>query len=154
MTDLSGFEPNVEAIVGYEPDLSSWPAIATAIVGALETVGIPTLLLERPTAVDDTYDQIGELGTATGHADGGCRPRRRHARPRSTSWRQTSRNARQPLRYYYELSDDAHSATSETFIGSVLALAGLESIADGVDGAAGGFPQLVGRVRHRQPTRT
>ena len=78
MTDLSGFEPNVEAIVGYDPDLVVVASDRDGIVGALDTVGIPTLLLERATAVEDTYDQLAQLGAATGHAGGGGRPRRRH----------------------------------------------------------------------------
>ena len=50
-----------------------------------------------------------------------------------------------PLSYYYEVSTDPYySATSSTFIGSVLSLLGLKSIADAAKGAAaaGGYPTL------------
>ena len=48
--------------------------------------------------------------------------------------------------YYYELDQTYYSATSSTFIGQVLGLLGLRSIADGATGSAasGGYPQLSG----------
>jgi iron complex transport system substrate-binding protein len=50
-----------------------------------------------------------------------------------------------PLTYYYELSANPYySVTDSTFIGSVLSLLGMKSIADGATGAAaaGGYPEL------------
>jgi len=46
--------------------------------------------------------------------------------------------------YYYELDQTYYSVTSTTFIGRVLRLLGLSSIADAAKGAAasGGYPQL------------
>ena len=52
------------------------------------------------------------------------------------------------MTYYYELDQTYYSATSSTFIGQVLGLLGLRSIADAAKGAAasGGYPQLERRV--------
>jgi iron complex transport system substrate-binding protein len=49
-----------------------------------------------------------------------------------------------PATYYYELDQTYYSETSSTFIGQVLHLLGLTSIADAAKGAAasGGYPQL------------
>ncbi len=47
-----------------------------------------------------------------------------------------------PLTYFYELAEDGNTVTSSTFIGNVLSLAGLTSIADAAPDAAGGYPQL------------
>jgi iron complex transport system substrate-binding protein len=50
-----------------------------------------------------------------------------------------------PLTYYWELDDQGYySVTSSTFIGQVLGLLGLHSIADAATGAAasGGYPEL------------
>jgi iron complex transport system substrate-binding protein len=49
-----------------------------------------------------------------------------------------------PLTYYYELDQTYYSVTSDTFIGRLLALLGMKSIADSAKGAsaAGGYPQL------------
>ena len=56
------------------------------IVDALETIGIPALLLERAGTVDDIYDQMETLGAATGHeAEAAAvveQMRRRHRRAR------------------------------------------------------------------------
>jgi iron complex transport system substrate-binding protein len=51
-----------------------------------------------------------------------------------------------PEKYYYELDQTYYSATSSTFVGQVLSLLGLHSIADAAKGAAstGGYPQLSG----------
>jgi iron complex transport system substrate-binding protein len=49
-----------------------------------------------------------------------------------------------PITYYYELDQTYYSVTSSTFIGHLLALLGMKSIADAATGAAasGGYPQL------------
>jgi iron complex transport system substrate-binding protein len=49
-----------------------------------------------------------------------------------------------PLTYYYELDQTHYSVTSTTFIGRLLSLLGMKSIADSAKGAAaaGGYPQL------------
>ena len=49
-----------------------------------------------------------------------------------------------PLTYYYELDQTYYSVTSDTFIGRLLGLLGMKSIADAAKGAtaAGGYPQL------------
>ncbi|MDQ3312781.1 MAG: ABC transporter substrate-binding protein, partial [Actinomycetota bacterium] len=66
VTDLSAFEPNVEAIAGYEPDLvivqNEGP-----IVEQLDTLGIETWIGVAPATMDDVYAQIEQLGAMTGH---------------------------------------------------------------------------------------
>ncbi len=51
-----------------------------------------------------------------------------------------------PATYYYELDQTRYSAASSTFIGQLLGLLGLRSIADAAKGSAanGGYPQLSG----------
>ena len=45
-TDLSGFEPNVEAIAGYEPDLVVFATDPGDLGSSLEGLGIPALQLD------------------------------------------------------------------------------------------------------------
>ncbi|MGY6501215.1 MAG: ABC transporter substrate-binding protein [Acidimicrobiales bacterium] len=140
VTDLSGFRPNLEAIVGYEPDLVVLASDRDGIVAALEATGVPTLLLPSAPSVEDALDQIGVLATATGHPEAGDELA---ARIRADLDDLAARaDGIETVTYYYELSDSYHSATSDSFIGSLLALIGLESIADGVAPEAGAFPQL------------
>ena len=49
-----------------------------------------------------------------------------------------------PITYYYELDQTYYSVTSDTFVGQLLGLLGMKSIADQAKGAAssGGYPQL------------
>ncbi len=141
VTDLSGFRPNVEAIGGFEPDLVVVASDRDGVVGALANLGIPTLLLSSPEHLAGVYGQIAALGVATGHpveASAVADTLRSEIEQLASS----APDRDEPVRYYYELSDTYHSVTSDTFIGEVLGLAGLVSIADGVDPAAGGFPQL------------
>jgi iron complex transport system substrate-binding protein len=141
VTDLSGFKPNVEAIGGYEPDLVVVAGDRDGVVEALDTLGIPTLLLPSAASLDDVYRQIDVLGDATGHPDAAATLA---ADLRSELERlAASAPERDPqLRYFYELSDDLYTVTSDTFIGELLGLAGMVSIADAVNDTAGGFPQL------------
>ena len=65
-TDLSGFEPNVEAIAGYEPDLVV-VSEDNDLVTQLEDLGIAVWVGPAATTFEDTYAQIEQLGAATGH---------------------------------------------------------------------------------------
>src|SRR5947208_84858 len=51
---------------------------------------------------------------------------------------------RAPVTYYWELDQTYYSLTSSTFVGRLLGLLGMKSIADQAKGAAaaGGYPQL------------
>ena len=67
---LSGFEPNLEAIAGLDPDLVIVSFDADGIVGALDNLGIPVYLDDintKITTVDEVFDSIKELGRITGH---------------------------------------------------------------------------------------
>lgn len=141
MTDMSGFSPNVEAIGGYVPDLVVLSRDKDGVADALAGLGVATLVLPSADTLEDVYEQIDVLGDATGHPAA--------ADDLVTSMQDDIEAAvadvpeqDDELTYFYELTEEYHSATSDTFIGSVLGLAGLTSIADGVEAATAGFPQL------------
>jgi iron complex transport system substrate-binding protein len=141
VTDLSGFQPNVEVIGGYEPDLVVVAGDRDGVVAALDTLGIPTLLLPSAAGLDEVYRQIDVLGAATGHPDAAATL----AAGLRSDLDRLAASVPEPdegLRYFYELSDGLYTVTSDTFIGELLGLAGMTSIADAVDDTAGGFPQL------------
>jgi iron complex transport system substrate-binding protein len=69
VTSLSGFTPNLEAIVGFEPDLVVVSDDIGGIVGALGGVGIRTLVLPGASVISDAYNQIRILGVATGRVE-------------------------------------------------------------------------------------
>jgi cobalamin transport system substrate-binding protein len=141
VTDLSGFEPNVEAIASFEPDLVVYSTETGDLGASLQTLGITTLLLPAARTLDDVYEQIEQLGLATGHeadatdvADG--------TRAQIETITASVEPASKPLTFYHELDDTYYSVTSSTFIGQLYAMLGLANIADEADDAGGGYPQL------------
>ena len=68
-TDLSGFEPNVEAIAGFDPDLVVFATDPGDLGSSLEGLGITALQLDAAPTLEVAYEQIEQLGLATDHAD-------------------------------------------------------------------------------------
>jgi iron complex transport system substrate-binding protein len=140
-TDLSGFEPNVEAIAGYEPDLVVIADDGSGLSTALDELDIPVMVAPAAQTLDDTYAQIEQLGTATGH-DAEAAALVEQMRDDIDKITDDLPETDRPLTYYHELDDTYFSVTSDTFIGQIYELAGLTSIANEVDDDAGGYPQL------------
>ena len=139
-TELSGFEPNVEAIAGYEPDLVVFATEPGDLGSSLETLGIRALQLDAAPTLEVAYEQIEQLGLATGHAA--------EAETLVDDMRSevdelvAGADPSAGLSFYYELDDTFYSATSKTFIGQLFELLGLENIADPAGKGSGGYPQL------------
>ena len=141
-TKLSGFEPNIEAIAGYQPDLVVYATETGGLGSSLKKLGIPALQLDAAASLDDVYAQIETLGRATGHAS------------EATALAGTMRTTVQGivanadmsagLSFYYELDDTYYSVTSNTFIGQLFSQLGLTNIADEAKKASSGYPQLSG----------
>jgi iron complex transport system substrate-binding protein len=140
MTDLSGFEPNVEAVTTYEPDLVVLSFDANDVVAGLERVDVPVLEFPAATSLDESYDQLTQLGAATGHAEEAAEVVDEMQADIDDLADQAAERD-EALTYYHELDDQLHTATSQTFIGQVYALAGLENVADPADDGTG-YPQV------------
>ena len=141
VTDLSGFEPNVEAIASYDPDLVVYATEPGDLGASLESLGIPALQQDAAATLDDVYDQIDQLGQATG-ATSEAAALVEGMRGDIDTIVDSIEPTEPPLRFYHELDDTYYSVTSSTFIGQLYALAGLVNIADEAKGAGGGYPQL------------
>ncbi len=140
LTDLSAFEPNVEAIAGYEPDLvvhSGTPGLTEQ----LEALDIEVWEGPAATTFGDAYAQIEQLGAITGHV-GDAAEVVANMQADLEEIAQSVPTSEVPLTYYHELDDTLFSVTSSTFIGEVYSLFGLQNIADQVEGDSGGYPQL------------
>ncbi|WP_083915113.1 ABC transporter substrate-binding protein [Ilumatobacter nonamiensis] len=139
--DLSGFEPNVEAIAGYEPDLVLIGGDFNGLGDQLGELEIESWDGPAASTFDDTYTQIEQLGAITGHVAEAAE---------LVSEMQTSIDEivaetpapEAPLSYYHELGPELFTATSTTFIGEVYGIFGLENIADPLEADAGQYPQL------------
>ena len=139
-TDLSGFEPNVEAIAGYEPDLVVYATETGDLGSSLESLGITALQLGAAATLEDAYEQIEQLGLATGHvAEAEALVEQMRAEVDELL---AGVEPAAEITFYYELDDTFYSVTSETFIGQLFELLGLENIADAAGKGGGGYPQL------------
>ena len=142
-TKLSAYQPNVEAIVAEKPDLVIEAGDAGQLTRKLAAFSIPVLDLPAPANLAGEYAEFTELGRATGHL---AQAEHEVASVRS-QLRQIVAAAphhAKPVSYYYELDQTYYSVTSDTFVGQLLGLLGMRSIADQAKGAAssGGYPQL------------
>jgi len=144
-SQLDGNNPNVEAIAAYKPDLVVASDEATNVDRQLRALGIPVVSEPAAANLSQEYAQFDELGQVTGHeaqARAEVGKIKRQIAHIIASVHKPSR----PETYYYELDQTYYSAASSTFIGQVLGLLGLRSIADAAKGTAanGGYPQLSG----------
>ncbi|MFF5172695.1 ABC transporter substrate-binding protein [Micromonospora sp. NPDC000089] len=142
-SELSAFQPNAEAIAGKAPDLVVLSDDQNKIVDQLTKLKIPVLRTPAAKTLDDTYRQITDLGTATGHPAEAADVTTRMKDDIAKLVKDLPQRSKK-LTYFHELGPELYTATSKTFIGSLYALAGLENVADAsdADGKAAGYPQL------------
>lgn len=143
LTELSAYEPNLEAIADYDPDLVVADGTNPDLVAGLETLGIAVHVSPAPADLDELYAGIEALGEATGTAAGAAGlVEQMQAEIDAILARVPATEP--PLTFYHELDSTLYSITSSTFIGQLYTLAGLENIADAADpeGTSAGYPQL------------
>ena len=143
MTDLSGFTPNLEAILSLQPDLVVIFFDPGELIAGLEAAGIPVLSQGSAFTVDDMYHQIEALGKATGNVEGAAASNAAIQAGLGAAVT-ASGDLGEGVTYYHEISSDFYTATSSTFFGEIYGLFGMENIADpaDADGSAFGFPQI------------
>ncbi len=111
------------------------------VVDGLAALKLPVLFQPAATSLDEAYAQITALGKATGHAA----PAQEvvdDVQDRIAAAAESVPAAAKGLRVYHELDPTLYSATSNTFIGQVEKVLGLENIADAAGSADNVFPQL------------
>jgi iron complex transport system substrate-binding protein len=142
--ELSGFEPNIEAIASFEPDL-----VLLSSDGAgeqLEALGIETWVGTAATSFDEVYTQIEQLGAVTGQI-GGAAELVSSMQVRIDALVAAAPPSDVPLTYFHELDPTLFSVTSDTFIGQQYELLGLTNIAgSSADNGASQYPQLNAEV--------
>jgi iron complex transport system substrate-binding protein len=141
LTDLSGFEPNVEAIAGYEPDLVITEGTNPALIAQLDALKIPHWSGPAVTNFEGIFSQIKELGELTGNVANATFVVGEMLQEIEQIRNSLPGDAPE-LTYYHELDPSYFSVTSDTFIGYVYAQLGMTSIADVAAGAGGQYPQL------------
>ncbi|GHD22503.1 ABC transporter substrate-binding protein [Nocardiopsis kunsanensis] len=145
VTDLSGYEPSVEAITEYDPDLVVLGSEHVDLAAQLDSVDVPSVLLNAASDLEGTYAQLRLLGDATGQTEAADAEADRVESEITSTVEDVCAELgdTEPLSVYHELDDSLYAATSETFIGQIYSMFGLTNIADDADdGSAGGYPKL------------
>ena len=144
ITELSAFEPNVEAIAALKPDLVvlSVDAMKSMVVKeALEKLKIPVLMEKAPENIAQAYKGIEVLGAVTDHTSEAKKVTFKMAALIKSILNRAKRTAK--ITFFHELDNTLYSVTSDTFIGKVYKDFGLINIADKAAGADSyGYPQL------------
>lgn len=143
-TALSGYEPNVEAIAGFTPDLVVIANDPGGLTEQLNALSIPVFLAPAAVTLDDAYAQIEQLGALTGNLETAISLSTQMQADISAAVAEVKMPTT-PLTYFHELDNTLYSATSNTFIGKVYSLFGMTNIADGVE-AGNDYPQLSAEV--------
>jgi iron complex transport system substrate-binding protein len=143
-TKLSGFEPNIEAISGYTPDLVIVSYDPGSLVEQLGTLNIPVFVAGAAMSLENVYEQIEQLGVLTGHSQAAIEV----SKTLQTGIEDAIASVKfsePPLSYYYELDNTYYSVTSNTFVGQIFNLFGMRNIADNVE-SGNDYPQLSAEV--------
>lgn len=144
ITDLSAFEPNVEAIAALKPDLVvlSVDAMKSLVVKeALEKLKIPVLMEKAPENLAQAYKEIEVLGAVTDHTSEAKKVTFKMASLIKSILNRAKVSGK--VTFFHELDNTLYSVTSDTFIGKVYKDFGLINIADKAAGADSyGYPQL------------
>ena len=138
-TSLSGYTPNAEAIASYNPDLVV--VSDRVVVPQLEKLGIQVLVEPAPDNIAQAYDEIRQIGRATGHVKQATAVVRSMEKKLTALIRSVPKASRH-LKVYHELDPTYYSATTSTFIGRLYKLFGFTDIADAADTTHSGYPQL------------
>lgn len=140
LTELSGYEPNVESIVAFEPDLVVIGDDYNGLAGQLEKVGIESWTSPAPQNLEEVLAQIEDLGTRVGRSN--------EASELADTMRAEIEEIvagvsipAEPVSFYHELDDTYFTVTSNTFVGYVYGLFGLRNIADAAEDQSD-YPQL------------
>jgi iron complex transport system substrate-binding protein len=144
LSEISAFEPSVEAILAKKPDLvllSIDSTKAPQIRNALVKLGIPVLMEKAPSTLKDVYAENTLLGRVTDRQAGAVKLNASMAKSIKATLAKAKKSSK--IRIFHELDDTYFSATSNTFIGKVYKSFGVVNIADAAAGADNsGYPQL------------
>ena len=144
ITELSVFEPNVEAIAALKPDLVvlSVDAMKSLVVKeALEKLKISVLMEQAPENLSQAYKEIEVLGAVTDHTSEAKKVTFKMASLIKSILTRAKVSGK--VTFFHELDNTLYSVTSDTFIGKVYKDFGLINIADKAAGADSyGYPQL------------
>ena len=140
ITQLSSFEPNMEAIASFNPDLVLLSYDIGNIIKGLNIIGIETMLLPAPMNFEEILDQIRNVGERTGN----IKQANKLANDMNSQMKNlvTLMKSKSQKKLYHEIDENYYSASSYSFIGNVYELLNFINIADQADTEGIGYPKL------------
>jgi iron complex transport system substrate-binding protein len=144
VSEISAFDPSVEAILAKKPDLvliSVDSTKAPQIRNALVKLGIPVLMEKAPATLQDVYAENTLLARVTDRQARAVKLNASMAKSIKDTLAKAKKSSK--IRIYHEVDDTYFSVTSNTFIGTVYKDFGAVNIADAASVADNsGYPQL------------
>jgi iron complex transport system substrate-binding protein len=140
--ELDSFEPNLEAIASYQPDLVYVSSDTGNVVEALRRTGTSVLYLTLPSSVADVMAQIELFGQATGHASEAASVEH-GLQQRIDAVKQELADVTAGPRVFHEVDSTYYTASPNSFIGDFYKILKADNIAAG---ATDEYPQLSAEV--------
>jgi iron complex transport system substrate-binding protein len=135
---LDAFQPNLEVIAGYQPDLVYIDSDIGGVVPALREVGIPVLYLGIPNSIEEALERMELFAQVTGRsAEGEALVADIRARRDAVTAELGDINP--GPRVFHELDETLYSAGPASYIGDFYTVLKAENIAADADNP---YPQL------------
>lgn len=126
-TKFDAMSPDVEAVVGLNPDLVVVMAGPDDVVQSLDQRGLQVLWLELPDSLGSLFDQIDLLGEITGHRDGSDSLVEEMDIRALAVLEKVGATVGPSV--YHELDDELRTASSDTFTGELYLILSATNIA-------------------------
>jgi iron complex transport system substrate-binding protein len=135
---IDSFQPSVEAIVAFEPDLVYAWYDPGDLVSSLRGVGVPVLFLEVPVDIEGVFANIELIGRLTGQEEE-AEELIDSMMERQSAVVDSIADVEVGPRFFHELDGELFTVRSDTFIGELYQTLKAQNIADD---AATAYPQL------------
>ena len=140
ISDISAYDPNVEAISLLNPDLVILSYNIKNLKTALKKIGIETIYLPAPLNFEDILDQIDYLGLQTGNEDKAKKLISKMKNRMKTL--QKLRENEKATKIYHEIDPNYYSPSKFSFIGDIYQKLNYKNVADKADISNLGYPKL------------
>ena len=140
ITDISAYDPNVEAISLLNPDLVILSYNIKNLKTALKKMGIETIYLPAPLNFEEILDQIDYLGQQTGNEDKAKKLISKMKNRMKTL--QKLRENEKATKIYHEIDPNYYSPSKFSFIGDIYQKLNYKNVADKADISNLGYPKL------------
>ena len=140
ITDISAYDPNVEAISLLNPDLVILSYNIKNLKAALKKIGVETIYLPAPLKFEDILDQIDYLGLQTGNEDKAKKLISKMKNRMKTL--QKLRENEKATKIYHEIDPNYYSPSKFSFIGDIYQKLNYKNVADKADISNLGYPKL------------